>query len=481
MDSGKKGKNLKLTQTPTFKWRISKNYSSGGEEKFQKWFESVDKTLNLLRSRPRESSAYRVPGKLRATKHEAYTPQMVSIGPFHKRKAKFHAMEELKWLYMLAFVDRAKMQTKEFSALYVYGKNILDLEEKARAWYAEDIDLDKHQFVEMLLVDGCFILELFYRCKMINTQKFEDEFLQGNFTMVQTLKHDLMLLENQIPYFVLQKLFDLVSNPNTASDGTHPHMSLEDYVLWFFDSVPMLRLNYLKAPKNKKDGTYNHLLELLHHVCNVTFVPKLPSTRVPKSCGFTRSATQLFKSGFQIARGYRSIVDIRFIYGIIFIPQVVIDKSSDTIFRNLIALEQISVGTHTITSYVKLMSTLIRSPEDANLLERLNVIMKSEDVEDITNFFKSLCSQVAFVDFCYADLCNEVENYQIPVWRWRRVKGYLSISIKYVEWKVSYKDLKRDYFKNRWSFIAFLAAFFVIVLGILQTFYTVRAYYPPYH
>ncbi|XP_074352185.1 uncharacterized protein LOC141691358 [Apium graveolens] len=215
-----------------------------------------------------EDYTYRVPGKLRETKHGAYTPQMVSIGPFHKQKAEFHAMEELKWLYMLAFVDRAKMQTKEFSALYVCGKNILEVEEKARAWYAEDIDLDKHQFVEMLLIDGCFILELFYRCKKINTQKFEDEFLQGppesrvpfespagNFTMVQTLKHDLMLLENQIPDFVLQKLFDLVSSPNTTSDGsgTNPHMSLEDYVFWFFNSVPMLRLNYLKAPKNKKD------------------------------------------------------------------------------------------------------------------------------------------------------------------------------------------------------------------------------------
>lgn len=323
---------------------------------------------------------------------------------------------------------------------------------------------------------------------MINTQKFEEEFLHGppesrvpfeslagNFTMVQTLRHDLMLLENQMPYFVLQKLFDLVSSSKSA----HPDMSLEDYVFWFFDSVPMLRLNYLKAPMNKKDGTYNHLLEMLHHVCKVTFVPKSPSKPVPKSWGFTRCATELFRSGFQIARGYRSIVDIRFIGGILFIPQVFIDKSSDTIFRNLIALEQTSVGRYTVTSYVKLMNTLIRSPEDANLLERLGIIIKADDVEDISTFFKSLCSQVAFVDFCYTDLCHEVEKYQIPFWRWHRVKGYLSI--KYVEWKASIKELKQDYFKNEWSFLAFLAASFVILLTIVQTFYTVRAYYPPYH
>lgn len=256
-------------------------------------------------------------------------------------------------------------------------------------------------------------------------------------------------------------------------------MSLEDYVFWFFDSVPMLRLNYLKAPINKKDGTYNHILEMLHHVCKVTFQPKLPSKRVPKSWGFTNCATGLFKSGFQIARSYRSIVDVRFIGETLFIPQVTIDKSSDTIFRNLIALEQTSVGAHTVTSYVKLMSTLIRSPEDAKLLEQLDIIVNSDDIDDISTFFKSLCSQVAFVDFCYTDMCNEVKNYRIPFWRWQRVKGYLSM--KYVEWKVSIKDLKRDYFKNKWSLLAFLAALLVIVLGILQTFYTVRAYYPPYH
>lgn len=298
--------------------------------------------------------------------------------------------------------------------------------------------------------------------------------------MVQTLTHDLMLLENQIPYFVLQKLFNLISSSKTAFNGVYPDMSLEDYVFWFFDSIPMLRFNYLKVFINNGDGTYNHLLDMLYHVCKVTFVQKLPSKYLYNNWGFTRCATELFKSGFQIVRGHNStIVDIRFINGKIFFPQVIIDKSSDTVFRNLIALEQTNVGRHYVTSYVKLMSTLMRSPEDVNLLERLGIIIKSDDVEDISTFFKSLCSQVAFVDFCYTDLCNEVENYQIPFWRWNRVKGYLSIN--YIEWKESVKDLKRDYFKNKWSSMAFLAASFVILLGIVQTFYTIRAYYPPFH
>lgn len=38
---------------------------------------------------------------------------------------------------------------------------VLELEEEARGWYTGDIDLDKHQLVDMLLRDGCFMLELF--------------------------------------------------------------------------------------------------------------------------------------------------------------------------------------------------------------------------------------------------------------------------------------------------------------------------------
>lgn len=125
------------------------------------------------------------------------------------------------------------------------------------------------------------------------------------------------------------------------------------------------------------------------------------------------------------------------------------------------------------------MSSLIRTPEDAYLLERAGIIITSDEVEDASAFFKSLCREVVFVDFYFEALCEEVECYQIPLWRWRRVKGYFSIM--WFRWKESIKDLERDYFKTKWSFIAFFAASFVIILALLQTFYAIRAYYPPYH
>ena len=76
---------------------------------------------------------------------------------------------------------------------------------------------------------------------------------------------------------------------------------------------------------------------------------------------------------------------------------MIVDKSSDTLFRNLIALEQTSIGRQAITSYVKLMSSLIHSPEDAYLLEQAGIIITSDEVEDASSFFKSLCREVFFL------------------------------------------------------------------------------------
>ncbi|KAK1393736.1 hypothetical protein POM88_012792 [Heracleum sosnowskyi] len=444
------------------------------------------------------TTCYRIPIELRAIKLKAYTPQMVSIGPLHRDKPELQNMEKEKRRYMSCFLDRVVEADREnikindescenscqTLARTKCSKVILDLEEETRAWYAEDVKLDEHQLAEMLLLDGCFILELFYKCKLINIQNnkiqsLSTDPLSGNLTMVQILRSDLMLLENQIPFVVLQKLFELIPSSKNASIGI-PEVSLEEYIFWFFNSVPMLQYNIL----NIKDGSYRHLLDVLYHVCNYTS-KELPSVISSNdnhnNRGFRRGAAELYKSGVQITCHHsRAIVDIQFNEGDISIPQVIIDKASDTVFRNLIALEQTSIGRHLVTSYVKTMTTLIQSPKDAYLLEQLGIITKIDVEMSTLAFFESLCREVVFVDFCFTDLCKEVNDYQIPVWRLRRLKGYCRI--KYFEWKESIMDLKRDHFQLRWRPIKFLATSFVILLAFLQTFYTIRAYYHPlYH
>ncbi|KAK1373127.1 hypothetical protein POM88_029320 [Heracleum sosnowskyi] len=141
-----------MEPTSSFKVRITKNYSPNDEEKYWDWIRSVDATISLLKSRPRDASTYRVPSKLRAIKPQAYTPQMVSIG--------LRVMEELKWRYMFSFVDRVVesdmeiIQIKELNgeltekssqilALDKCSKVISELEQVARAWCKLIISIQK--------------------------------------------------------------------------------------------------------------------------------------------------------------------------------------------------------------------------------------------------------------------------------------------------------------------------------------------------
>ena len=417
-------------------------------------------------------------------------------------------MEELKWSYMLAYVDRVAKSdlennkistldgessdsTPQRVALHKCSKIVLELEEEARAWYAEDIHLDKYQLMEMLLVDGCFILELLYRHNLVNRERVTTDYnipvedalpfrsLAGNSTMMSTLRHDLFLIENQIPYVILQQLYDVMPKPETAR---FVHKFLQLSIFGFFQSPHMLlytRLQYCERErygkhKNDERGTYLHLLDSFHHACNFPLQIQ-PIGSSLTNWGFKRCAAELFKSGIQfIPDNDKTIVDISFSEGRIYIPPVHMDESSDAIYRNLIAYEQTSVNRYAITSYVKLMSTFIRSSEDAYILEQARIL--NNKLDDVSGFFENLCKEVVFEDFCYANLCEKVENYHIPPWGRHRVNGYFIVTC--YRWKKSVKDLKQEYFPNRWSIIVFLAATFVIALSVLQTFYTVRAYYP---
>ncbi|KAK9290741.1 hypothetical protein L1049_008917 [Liquidambar formosana] len=88
------------------------------------------------------------------------------------------------------------------------GMAIFSLEAKARGSYAKTIKFNTYELAEILLVDGCFIIELLLR---FSGMHFEDDsdLIFRNAWMIPTLRHDLGLLENQIPFFVLDHLLEI--------------------------------------------------------------------------------------------------------------------------------------------------------------------------------------------------------------------------------------------------------------------------------
>ncbi|KAL9432038.1 hypothetical protein AB3S75_027115 [Citrus x aurantiifolia] len=147
---------------------------------------------------------YRVPKGLRKINKEAYTPKVNSIGPLHHphhHKNELADMEKQKIRYQTEFSKRITDETWQELIHFVdlYEQTIRNCYEDTSCTFK----LKKIDFITMILYDAVFIIELFLR----------NYFGMLDFLLVTprrtVISCDLQLLENQLPFFVLNELYRL--------------------------------------------------------------------------------------------------------------------------------------------------------------------------------------------------------------------------------------------------------------------------------
>ncbi|XP_021760575.1 UPF0481 protein At3g47200-like [Chenopodium quinoa] len=116
----------------------------------------------LLRSS--KTSIYRVPAKLRQIEPKAYEPHFISIGPYHHGSPNLQPSEKLKWLSLTRLIGFGERARDELDKLVT---SLEAIEHKARCCYSEDVKLSKREFVTMMLLNRCFIVELFQDLRRI--------------------------------------------------------------------------------------------------------------------------------------------------------------------------------------------------------------------------------------------------------------------------------------------------------------------------
>ncbi|URD94798.1 UPF0481 protein [Musa troglodytarum] len=83
-------------------------------------------------------------------------------------------------------------------------------EAEPRAYKPRIVSLGSNEFVEMMLLDGCFVIEI-----IISWVKGVSEVNVGQNTIKNTIRslfavaQDMLLLENQLPFFLLDCLYDI--------------------------------------------------------------------------------------------------------------------------------------------------------------------------------------------------------------------------------------------------------------------------------
>ncbi|KAG7960426.1 hypothetical protein I3843_10G122700, partial [Carya illinoinensis] len=267
----------------------------------------------------------------------SYHPSVVSIGPYHRGMTQFMMIEEHKWRYLKSLLCRK--QTKTFED---YLESIEPLEKDAREYYSEIIQLKSHEFIEMMVLDGCFMIEVFRKIK--DPRQFEagDPLLTVGW-ILPFLYTDFLLLENQIPFFILEMLFEISKMPSEES-------SLSLLAMQFFNEATALRRadDFICRFHDLKGW---HLLDLVR----LSFVPEeeitqsngilTPKEEITQSSGtpthIMHSISKLHGSGIKLNLAKaESFLVVKFKNGGIEMPRIRLDELMGSFLSNCVAFEQ---------------------------------------------------------------------------------------------------------------------------------------------
>ncbi|XP_028101933.1 UPF0481 protein At3g47200-like [Camellia sinensis] len=392
---------------------------------------------------------FKVHEGLRKANKEAYTPILISVGPYHRGQPKPLAMEKRKEHYLELLLQRNNNLRKED-----YLDSMKKLEERARKYYADPVDhLNGDEFFRVR--------------KGEHQQSHVGDEVKVSWKRIQ-ICNDLMLLENQLPFFIISEFYDMsydmivTQNPNQIHhDPTSTSTLTKLAMLPILEKLPG-GIDFSKIDfENTSVSESKHFLDLMHNVClpsssrdesnnhqnkNQTTCFQMPCVIELQDAGVKFEAVKNDNDGLNL-----NMFDIRFKHGHFKIPKFKVDDSTEIFFRNIIAYKQHSSDDKPkyFTDHMYLMDLLINYKEDVTQLHRHEVLENwLGDDEVVALMFNNLGNgKIIEEQFYYAEQCSKVNTH---CKRW---------------WNKVVASLKRDYFKNIWV----IAAAFLLLLTFTQT------------
>ncbi|CAB4286771.1 unnamed protein product [Prunus armeniaca] len=155
--------------------------------------------------------------------NKTYQPHIVSSGPYHYGDQRLEMMQQHKRRFLHDLLART---ASTGPTLDHYRQVVAAMEEDIRRCYSETISLCSHDLIEMMVLDGLFTIELF--CKVGELSPSDPDDPVFNLACVfANIFRDLLRFENQIPFFLLQKLFDESKPSRKHSDSSLAKLALK--------------------------------------------------------------------------------------------------------------------------------------------------------------------------------------------------------------------------------------------------------------
>ncbi|XP_027337048.1 UPF0481 protein At3g47200-like [Abrus precatorius] len=420
-----------------------------------------------------------VPDEIRKAGENSFKPKVISVGPLHRGTTRdLQLMEEPKWSYMNKFLQRNENQVVG-KTLQDYGDDILGLVKKISASYGGTVQSEPNELAKIMIVDGCFLLNLLIRLGDSITRNEssvdpEDPILENEEKVVSVL-NDITMLENQVPFIVLKRLYKKVfknSNDNEVAN--------------------IVRKAFGYPEVNSSGGA--HILHLMH-LSTVQQNTQHINKRADKE--LKRCAARLIAAGVTIQPaddhgGCNNNLVNKFNFDInctdseLKIPVLRVKKTTEVRWRNLIAWEQSKIWVSCqYTSYAFFFQGLICCKHDIEILLAKGVIVNDsgKSIGELWDLFLTISKGAERMNLRYEGICKDLNKYrgrkvrtvlqEKPIVTWHKCRRVSDNMVYYG--KKSYRSLISDHIPTIWKLIGVLAAALLLVLTIMQTYYAAHS------
>ncbi|MFQ6670333.1 hypothetical protein Gotur_035302 [Gossypium turneri] len=394
-----------------------------------------------------------------------FKPKVISIGPLHHADPTLHKSEKLKLELALLFFKKIGVDKH---TLYNNMKTEIDGLKKCYDPKAlEKCSYDNAKLAWMFFVDGCAILQAVYMLYGPDYCRTPNEFLVKN-ELLTFVYSDLFLLENQLPFRVLELL-------TSSGDGKK-----------FMDSIIRFINGTVKNPQSHQQdrfwssewwpqqGERIHLLHLLRvrllfkkekpadsRFC-ISFTNRSDHTRTkPHHSHPFRNVNGLKNAGIWLEASETScLADVSFnryfFFGKLRLPPITIDDST----MNLIAYEMCPDfynNNFAVTSYMGFLDSLIDEAEDVKELRDAGILYnRLGSDKEVAKLIKKMNMDLVPSLMIYRHVKLQIHDHHNNMW------------IRYPA------QVYRTFFRTRWTFFAFVGAIAALFIGALQAYYTIH-------
>ncbi|XP_008800266.1 UPF0481 protein At3g47200-like [Phoenix dactylifera] len=357
-----------------------------------------------------------------------FYPEVVAIGPYHRCKANLKLAEDHKLAAALKFTSGR--------CIHEFYNKVKNVTAQARACYADKFELTDEEFACMLFFDGCFLLHFIDCC----VKKKMEEFTMSTH-LHGFIRGDMFLLENQLPFVVLDALMSL------------KQVKLDDFFLSVIEKA---------RPYEAARAPY-HLLDLLRTKLLGPPNDGQQAGQGEPNLNTFRSVKELREVGikFRLSESHH-LSDIKFhpgiVCGTLSLPKIVIDDLTRSQYLNMIALEMCSgsAGDYGITSFAWFLDCLIDRAEDVRELREKEILINAlGSDEQVAELFNEIATDLAPDYRAYVQVLTGISDH-------RKAK-----------FKVSIFRFLDTHFSSPWTAIAFFAALVLLALSVIQTIFTV--------